>query len=152
MRAVALILLGGMLLPAVVAVQNAPPLPAVPSAPLPLEHDAYQSDGRRDLFLSLLGAGAPPAVAARRSAGPAGIAVDELSVRGILQSQGRLIALIQGPDKATHVVRSGEQLLDGVIKTVTPEGLVIVQEVSPLPLGKLREVTKALRSQEDAKQ
>ena len=42
---------------------------------------------------------------------------------------------------------------DGVIKAVTIQGLVIVQEVNdPLSLVKQLEVTKRLRSLEDAKQ
>ncbi len=89
---------------------------------------------------------------AQRPIGPAGITVDELSVRGIMQSRGRLIATIQGPDNKSYVVHAGDKLLDGVIKAVTIQGLVIVQEVNdPLSLVKQREVIKRLRSQEDAK-
>jgi hypothetical protein len=47
----------------------------------------------------------------------------------------------------------GDKLADGVIKAVTLQGLVIVQEVNdPLSLVKQREVTRRLRSLEDAKQ
>ena len=43
--------------------------------------------------------------------------------------------------------------LDGTIKAVTPQGLVIVQDVNdPLSLVKQREVRKLLRSLEDAKE
>ena len=43
--------------------------------------------------------------------------------------------------------------LDGTIKAVVPEGLVIVQPVNdPLSLVKQREVRKLLRSVEDGKQ
>jgi len=88
----------------------------------------------------------------QRPNGPAGITVDELSVRGIMQSRGRLIATILGPDNKSYVVHAGDKLLDGVIKAVTTQGLVIVQEVNdPLSLVKQREVIKRLRSQEDAK-
>ena len=79
--------------------------------------------------------------------------MNELSVRGIMRSQGSLIAMVQGPDSKTYVVHAGDKLLDGVIKTVTLQGLVIVQEVNdPLSLVKQREVTKRLRPLEDAKQ
>lgn len=151
-----LMLLVGML-PAVAGAQGAPPPqkpPAgAPAPPLPPESYTYEPEGRRDPFMTLLGSGAEPRLGSQRPAGPAGMTVDELSVRGILQSRGSLIAMIQGPDNKTYVVHSGDKLLDGVINAVTPQGLVIVQEVNdPLSLVKQREVTKRLRSQEDAKQ
>ena len=70
-----------------------------------------------------------------------------------MQSRGALIAMIQGPDNKTYIVHQGDKLLDGTIKTITPQGLVIVQEVNdPLSLVKQREVRKLLRSLEDAKE
>jgi Tfp pilus assembly protein PilP len=78
--------------------------------------------------------------------------VSEVSVRGVLKSRGTFIGQIQGPDKKAYVVHAGDKLLDGVIKAVTPQGLVILQEVNdPLSLVKQREVTKRLRSLEDVK-
>jgi len=77
----------------------------------------------------------------------------EISVRGILQSKGTLVAMIQGPDNRTYIVHQGDRLLDGVIKTVITQGLVVVQQVNdPLSLVKQREVRKLLRGLEDAKQ
>jgi hypothetical protein len=70
-----------------------------------------------------------------------------------MQSRGALVAMIQGPDNKTHIVHAGDKLLDGTIKSVTPQGLIIVQEVNdPLSLSKTREVRKLLRSLEDAKE
>jgi Tfp pilus assembly protein PilP len=78
--------------------------------------------------------------------------VGEISVRGVMQSKGSLVAMIQGPDNKTYIVRQGDKLLDGVIKSVTPQGLVVVQEVNdPLSLVKQREVRKFLRGLEDVK-
>ena len=85
--------------------------------------------------------------------GAAGLSVNELTVRGVMKSRGALIALVQGIDKRTFVVHQGDKLLDGTIKAVVPEGLVIVQPVNdPLSLVKQREVRKLLRSIEDGKQ
>ena len=114
----------------------------------------YSPDGRRDPFLSLLGVGADRGGAApRRGDGVAGMTIAEISVRGILQSRGILIAMVQGPDNKTYMVRQGDQLADGAVKAVTAEGLVIVQEVNdPLSLVKQREVRKPLRAAEDVKQ
>ena len=89
----------------------------------------------------------------RRGDGPAGMTLNEISVRGVLQSRGSLVAMIQGPDNKTYIVHQGDQLLDGLIKTITPQGLVVVQEVNdPLSLVKQREIRKLLRSLEDAKE
>ena len=72
--------------------------------------------------------------------------VNEISVRGVLQSKGSLIAMVQAPDKKTYVIHQGDRFADGVVKAVTTQGLVIVQDVNdPLSLVKQREVRKLLR-------
>ena len=77
----------------------------------------------------------------------------EISVRGIVQSRGALVAMVQGPDNKTYIVHPGDKLLDGTIKTITPQGLIVIQEVNdPLSLVKQREVRKLLRSLEDVKE
>ncbi len=89
----------------------------------------------------------------KRNEGPAGLTVGEISVRGVLASRGALIAMIEGPDKKTYVVHTGDKFLDGTIRSITPQGLVIVQEVNdPLSLVKQREIHKLLRSLESAKE
>ena len=130
--------------------QAAPaPQPAEPAK----EPYVYRADGRRDPFLNLVGTGPDAKVISRRGDGPAGMTVAEISVRGVMQSRGALVAMIEGPDKKTYIVRQGDKLADGTIKSVTPQGLVVVQEVNdPLSLVKQREVRKLLRSLEDAKQ
>jgi hypothetical protein len=61
--------------------------------------------------------------------------------------------MIQGPDSKTYIVHQGDRLSDGKIKTITPTGLVVVQDVNdPLSLVKQREVRKLLRSLEDVKE
>jgi Tfp pilus assembly protein PilP len=127
--------------------------PAAAPAPPPQETYTYRSEGRRDPFLNLLGTGAEGRVTSRRGEGPGGLTVGEISVRGIMQSHGALIAMIKGPDNKTYIVHQGDKLLDGTIKTITPQGLVVVQEVNdPLSLIKQREIRKLLRSLEDAKE
>ena len=137
--------------------QAAAPAPRTPSAAppsaAPVEEFTYQPDGRRDPFLSLVGTGTDLKVAAKRSEGPAGFGVGEISVRGIMQSRGALVAMIQGPDNKTYLIHQGDKLADGVVKSVTPQGLVVMQDISdPLSIQKQREVRKLLRSLEDAKE
>jgi type IV pilus assembly protein PilP len=129
-----------------------PPTPQAP--PQPPEAYTYNPDGRRDPFMSLMGAGADQGRGTNsRAEGVAGMTVAEISVRGVLQSRGTMIAMVQGPDNRTYIVRGGDKLADGTVQSVTAEGLVIVQEVNdPLSLVKQRVVRKSLRSLEDSKQ
>ena len=139
-----------------------PPKPASPATPAPAdapkptppagETYTYEPAGRRDPFLSLVGAGSLGPNQGRRGEGAAGMTVAEISVRGVLQSRGKLIAMVMGPDNKTYIVHEGDRLLDGSIKSITPQGLVIEQEVNdPLSVVRQREVRKLLRGLEDAK-
>jgi type IV pilus assembly protein PilP len=135
----------------------AAPQPAAPASPTPAqppENYSYEPDGRRDPFLNLLGQGNESSGGTtRRADGAEGLTVAEISVKGVLKSGGALLAMIQGPDNKTYIVRQGDKFADGAIRAVTAEGLVIVQEVNdPLSLVKQREVHKTLRSQEGGKE
>jgi hypothetical protein len=69
-----------------------------------------------------------------------------------LQSRGAYVAMVGGPDGKTYTARANDRLLDGVIRSVTPQGIIIMQDVNdPLSLVKQREVRKGLRTAEDAK-
>jgi type IV pilus assembly protein PilP len=165
MRTVFLILLTVAWPAASARAQAAPPAPttAQTAAPAPMAQakpaasdpapDVYTYDpaGRRDPFLNLLGTGSEVR-AARSGDGPASMSVSEISVRGVMESRGALIAMIQGPDTKTYVVHRGDKFLDGTIKSITPQGLVVLQAVNdPLSLVKQREVRKLLRSIEGVK-
>ena len=132
-----------------------PPRSAASTPPQP-ENYTYNPEGRRDPFLSLVGAGVGDrsgGAPSRRSEGAAGLLVNEITVRGVMQSRGMLLAMVQGPDNKTYIVHQGDKLLDGQIKSITPQGLIIIQEVNdPLSLVKQREVPKLLRSLESVKQ
>ena len=133
------------------AAPAAPVKPAATPAPPPAEPYVYEAAGRRDPFLSLIGTGTDGR-ASKKGEGPAGMSAAEISVRGVLQSRGKLIAMVMGPDNKTYIVHQGDKLLDGSIKSITPQGLVIEQEVNdPLSVIKQREIRKLLRGLEDAK-
>jgi type IV pilus assembly protein PilP len=155
MRALALAL--AVLLGSIAAVAQAPPpkpqaTPAPAAQPPQAESYTYNPEGRRDPFVNLVGTGAEPR-ATRKGEGVVNLTVSEISVSGIMQSRGGLVAMVQGPDKKTYIVHQGDHLADGTIKTITQQGLIIIQEVNdPLSLVKQREVRKLLRSLEDAKE
>ena len=118
------------------------------------EEYSYKPDGRRDPFVGQLAALSTDVRAtAKRVDGPRAFLVGEISVRGVMQSRSSLIAMIKGPDNKTYLIHQGDKLADGVVKTVTPQGLVVIQDISdPLSAQKQREVRKLLRSLEDAKE
>ena len=87
-----------------------------------------------------------------RAEGAAGIGTDELSVKGILQSQGTWIAMVAGPSGRVYTVHQGDRIADGTIRGITPQFVLIVQQVNdPLSLEKQREVRKLLRGGEEVK-
>jgi Tfp pilus assembly protein PilP len=147
---------GGVYAQGAPAVQPAPPAPAPapadPAAPAPApEAYTYDPGARRDPFVSLLSRGLEPD-SGKKLTGLAGLATGEVMLRGIMQSRNSYVALLSGPDGKTYSARVNDRLFDGVIRTVSPEGIVIMQDVNdPLSLVKQREVRKGLRTAEDGK-
>jgi Tfp pilus assembly protein PilP len=129
----------------------ASPGPAADSLPTPPANFEYQPDGRRDPFVNLVNRGTDargPAPAGARPDGAAGIAVDEVVVRGILQSRGGWIAMIAAPTGRTYTIKPGDRLLDGSVRAINAQSVLIMQEVNdPLSIEKQREVRKFLRGE-----
>jgi Tfp pilus assembly protein PilP len=114
----------------------------------------YNPEGRRDPFVSLVrrGAASPGSAPATRPAGLAGLSASEVSLRGTVKGRDGFVAMLQGADKKTYLARPGDKLLDGTIRSITADTLIIVQSVNdPLSLEKEREVRKVLRQTEEAK-
>jgi Tfp pilus assembly protein PilP len=126
--------------------------PTAPTPPTPAY--SYNAEGRRDPFVSLVsrgndGSGARPG---KRVEGLAGLMVGEIALKGILQSGSGLLAIVQAPDGKSYVVRPNDRFQDGVVKSITTDALVLLQEVNdPLSLTKQREVRKSLRLLEESK-
>jgi Tfp pilus assembly protein PilP len=135
-----------------VSAQKAAATPAPAPAAAPDRSYSYDAAGRRDPFLTLDRASDPKGSARDKLAGLAGLAINEATVKGVVKSQGRLVAMVQAPDNKTYIVRPNDRLLDGAVRAVTPEAVVFVQQVSdPLSLVKQREIRKPLRTIEEAK-
>jgi hypothetical protein len=61
--------------------------------------------------------------------------------------------MLEGVDRKTYLVRVGDRLLDGTVRTITADAVVILQRVNdPLSVDTEREVRKGLRPTEEAKQ
>lgn len=128
------------------------PAPALPSPPANFQ---YTNEGRRDPFVSLVNRGADargPSALTKRPEGVAGLDATSLVVKGIMQSRGAWLAMVSGLEGKVYTVRAGDRLFDGVIRTITAQAVVILQEVNdPLSLEKQREVRKFLRGGEEVK-
>jgi type IV pilus assembly protein PilP len=139
------------------ATQNAPAAPAPTSTAAqqpakPAEAGApftYNPEGRRDPFVSLVGRGSDPKAQGVRPPGVPGLLINEVSVKGIVRNSVGFVALIQGPDNKTYVVKAGDRLMDGAVKSIVQDAVVFSQDVNdPLSLVKQKEIRKTLRSAE----
>ena len=143
--------------------QAQPPTPA-PQPPVepavetpgtePAQPEVYTYDplGRRDPFVSLLNRGADIRPVSERPTGLAGLSVNDVSLRGIILSEGVYLAVLQAPDNKTYIVRDTDRLFDGSVKTVSEDAVIFLQEVNdPLSLVKEREVRQGLRGAEEGR-
>ena len=109
----------------------------------------YNPEGRRDPFISLLGRGSDSKSPGVRPAGVPGLLINEVSIKGIVRNSSGFVALIQGPDNKTYVVKAGDRLMDGTVKSIVQDAVVFSQDVNdPLSLVKQKEIRKTLRSAE----
>jgi Tfp pilus assembly protein PilP len=108
----------------------------------------YRAEGRRDPFVTLLKRGSETSstTAAGRAAGLAGLTTGEVTLRGILASEGAYVAMLLGSDDKTYIVRTGDRLADGTIQAISADAMVILQRTKdPLATQREREVRKLLR-------
>jgi type IV pilus assembly protein PilP len=135
---------------------QAPPLAAgLAAAQAPAPAFVYNPEGRRDPFVSLVKRASESR--GRQSKQPAtggvsGFLVSELTLKGIMRSQNDFVALVAGPDARTYLIRVNDRLLDGIVRAITADTLVCLQDVNdPLSLTKQREVRMTLRAVAEAK-
>jgi Tfp pilus assembly protein PilP len=115
---------------------------------------SYDPAGRRDPFISLIRRGNENArnETGIRPVGLGGVAVEELTLKGIMQSRTGYVALVQGPDLKTYIVKPGDKVFDGTIRAISATAMVLMQQVNdPLSLEKQREVRKVLRQADEVK-
>ena len=132
----------------------ATPADAAASPALQARGFAYNPEGRRDPFVNLLrrGTGVDQSSLGPRPSGLKGLGTGEVTLKGTMASKGAYVAILQGSDARTYVVHQGEKLLDGTVRSITADSLVILQQVNdPLSKETQREVRKVLRQTEEAK-
>ena len=156
-----LLLIGaGLLVSATVAAQVPPVAPAPPPLStlkigtrvgLPVT-SGYDDGGRRDPFVSLI-VERPPSVATgsdsmeARAKGLAGVSVVDASVKGIITSGDKWLAIIAGPNGVMYLAHANDRLHDGSIRRIDRDAVVFLAKVADVT-GKLisREVRKGIRA------
>ena len=150
-----------------------PPPEAVPAGateaarpPLDVELEtggySYNSQGRRDPFVSLQRPVAADRGPKTRKPGMEGFLIQEIALKGIVRTtgggvgaaqRGGFIAMFLGADGKSYFVTTGQRLYDGVITAVDATSVTFRQEVTdPLSPVKTREVRKSLYASEEARQ
>ena len=145
------------------------PLPGAADAarpPLDVELEtggySYNSQGRRDPFVSLQRPVAADRGPKTRKPGMEGFLIQEIALKGIVKTKGGgigeasrsgFIAMFLGADGKSYFVTTGQRLYDGVITAVDATSVTFRQEVTdPLSPVKTREVRKSLYASEEARQ
>ena len=141
-----------------VAAQSPAPanVAATPAAPAKVEEPGYtyHPEGRRDPFVSLLrrAADVQRGPVSARPGGLSGLATAEVTLKGVLQGREGYLGILLGADSKSYIVRAGDRLLDGTVRTIAADSLVIVQQQNdPLAARKQQDVRKTLRHLEEAK-
>jgi Tfp pilus assembly protein PilP len=159
------LLLGSLLTVHAVSAQPPVPSPAPPPASAAAKPEGpstaaespaytYDAHGRRDPFVSLLRRGTETdrARVAARTGGVSTLEASEVVLKGTMQSRTGYVALVEATDRKTYIVKAGDRLLDGTVRTITADGMVILQQVNdPLSLEKQREIRKMLRQTDEVK-
>ena len=140
------------------AATNAQPAAAATTQPAAKTEEpagyTYQGGGRRDPFVSLMRRGNDEkhTTGGIRPPGLAGLETSEVMLKGTMHGRDGYVAILLGADNKTYIVRPGDRLQDGAIRTIAQDSLVILQQVNdPLSPQKQREVRKMLRQTEEVK-
>ena len=115
---------------------------------------AYEPAVRRDPFVDprpKRTAPAPPPTI-RRPPGFAGVTTAEIALTGTVENGDGYIAIVESPDKRTYIVRPGDRLFDGTIRTITAQAMLIETRAGDAAgVEKGRDVWKVLRQTHEAR-
>lgn len=105
----------------------------------------YDPAGRRDPFRSLL-KGRSREELGERPPGLPGMGVEEIRLQGILKLPEGYVALIQGTDNMSYIIKPGTVLYDGTVEKIEPGKVTFkVNIADPRSLKPYREVVRTLQ-------
>jgi len=129
-------------------------LAAVPAAaqvplgtPVGLETTGYGTVMNRDPFVPLVQPQRPTAArpsATRPRAGLAGLALADVTVKGIVRNGDAMLAILEGPDRQSFVTHIDDELFDAKVRRIEGEAVVFVLGQSNGAGG--QEIRKTLQS------
>jgi Tfp pilus assembly protein PilP len=141
--------------PAPEAPAGAPAAPeAIPTPPPPAGGGyAYNPQGRRDPFVSLLKPVSADQGPGKRPPGINGFLIQEVALKGIVREAKGYTAMLLGTDNRSYFVKVGQRLFDGVITAIDATTVTFRQEVTdPLSTVKSKDVKKTLYPSEEGRQ
>ncbi|OFV82235.1 MAG: hypothetical protein A2Y78_00670 [Acidobacteria bacterium RBG_13_68_16] len=152
-----------LLLVALPAFAQAPPGPAPTPAESPIDTSTverilrgdeaveagqgftYDPAGRRDPFRSLLARQAKEELGGRPP-GLRGMGIEEIRLQGILRIPEGYVAMVQGTDNMSYLIRPGTVLYDGTVELIEQGKVVFRMQVAdPKSLKPYREVVRTLQ-------
>lgn len=105
----------------------------------------YDPAGRRDPFRSLL-TGRSREELGQRPPGLPGMGVEEIRLQGIIKLPEGYVALIQGTDNMSYIIKPGTVLYDGTVEKIEPGKVTFkVNIADPRSLKPYREVVRTLQ-------
>jgi len=121
---------------------------SVEKAPEPAKADknkTYSANGRRDPFISPVVA--QSAVGSGCSTGKRCLAVDQISLKGVVKSETGMIAVVVNALDKAYFLRENDPVFDGYVLKITTDSIVFKETVQD-KLGKpfTKEVTKKLNT------
>lgn len=152
----AFVVTAALLVSASAAAQTPTPQPLAPELKIGsrvgvADKSGYDDGGRRDPFVSLIREqvtvvnNTGQAVQARAK-GLAGVAVNDVAIKGIITSGEKWLAIIAGPDGNMYLARTDDKLHDGSVRKIERDSVVFLARVQD-GTGKVvsREVRKGIR-------
>jgi Tfp pilus assembly protein PilP len=121
---------------------------SVEKAPEPAKNEkakTYSANGRRDPFVSPVVA--QSAVGSGCSTGKRCLAVDQISLKGVVKSETGMIAVVVNALDKAYFLRENDPIFDGYVLKITGDSIVFKETVQD-KLGKpfTKEVTKKLNT------
>jgi type IV pilus assembly protein PilP len=105
----------------------------------------YDPAGRRDPFRSLLARQAKEELGGRPP-GLRGMGIEEIKLQGILKIPEGYVAMVQGTDNMSYLIRPGTVLYDGTVELIEQGKVVFRMQVAdPKSLKPYREVVRTLQ-------
>ena len=106
---------------------------------------SYDAAGRRDPFRSLL-EGRQKEDQGQRPPGLRGMGIQDVRLEGIFKLPSGYVAMVQGSDNLSYIIRPGTVFFDGIVESIEPGRVVFkLQVTDPKSLKPYRELVRTLQ-------